>query len=438
MAGSYAGEKLFIRWLDNGEDNLGKELLDYLKYNKLSDEAHRLVAGLYDAVKKCDYESCEKLLPEAGQYKSEIDSNLLKKADEWLKAGKGLSDVETGNAKACKAAEEVLENLFDEARNGALSSLHQKELSVAVLKKGLTMDDEQAETINNAKTSFNRVLGLAEKGNAWAHDGLIDEVTRDNEMVILQLVKQATGDLVNKKKMGVSFEVLANAYQDKAMKKINSCMKGSDCNARTECCTEAFTKVHNQLWSYEHKGTLWAYIDMVINNTITDFTKEESAHGGKGMDFSGNKEEKETDTDNGNEEKQGKERKITIESLNEKIEQAGGLEKQDFIPDSGRSLEDRADMDMLIDALMSCLNELPEEQKTVIELFFLSEGEISPEEMSSDKKYKKDLTAQADIAKKLGIKIGTVKSRISRGKEKLKEKLTEKGYDSSTVNSILK
>ena len=438
MAGSYAGTKPFFRWLDNDEDNFEKELLGYMKDNKISAEAHRFVAGLCETIKKCDYEGCEKLLLESRLYNSEIDSNLLKKAIEWLKANKGLSDVETGNAKARKVAEEVLENLLDEAKNGALGGLQQKELSVAVMKKSLSMGKEQAETIDNAKASFNQVLEMAEKGNAWAHDGLIDEVINDNDMVIIQLVKQATGDLISKKRMGISFELLGNAYQDKAMQRINSRMKDADCYARIECCTEAFTKVHNQLWSYEHKGTLWAYLESVINNTINDFIKEESAHGGKGTSFPGNKGKKETNTDNRNEEKRGEERKLTFESLNEKIEWAGRMEKQDVIPDSGPSVEDTADMDILIGVLMSCVNELPEEQKEAIELFYLSGGEISSEEMSSEKKYKKDLTAQADIAKKQGIKIGTVKSRISRGKEKIKEKMIEKGYDSSVVNSILK
>lgn len=80
-------------------------------------------------------------------------------------------------------------------------------------------------------------------------------------------------------------------------------------------------------------------------------------------------------------------------------------------PDNGHSAPDDFDSE----GLQSALNELPEEFRTVLVLFYF--GEFS---------YKQ-------IAEQLGVPLGTVMSRLARGREQLKQKLIAHGIVESSL-----
>ncbi len=405
VAAGYVIPRPYPRWLDGDEENIEKELKKILEDDDRREEKRRLAAALYDAFRGGNYDACRKALDEAGRSGEWTERALLRRIETWTEGGKRLAEAETGSEKARQISEEMIVTLAGEAERGAFSDNHYRELTTAVLKQGISFSDkEQEKTVKDTYRQIGKVLSLAEEGNAWAHDGLVDEVHRGNEMAVHLLVQRARVEIAAKDPKSVSFGILATACQDDVLAVINRRMAGMDVLTKMECCTETFTRAYKDLWRYEHKGNFTAWLTGILNNVINDFLAK---------------------------------RKKEPVSLNSKID-GTDMELQDNIADSAPGVEDAVAKGILAEDLRSCLDDLPEEQREAIKLYYLAERELTPEEMSPDKKYKQSGRTYADLAVIMKTDEDRIRKILRVGREKVRKRMIGMGYDGETVDSLFR
>lgn len=432
MAKGIAEVRPYRRWLDCDEDDIKKELSQWAEETGMAGEERtgrgRLIAlNLLQTVRDKDYDVCKKLIAEARRSGDLPNDNLVDRIEKWMDAGIIRTAIDNGSRSSYDASEEAVNRIVDEAKSGKINNLNRKELQVAVLKKGMTIDQSRERTIAAVRKECAKMIRAAESGNAWAYDSLIDEVISGNEMVIIPLIQRARYEYGCRKeeKEPVSFGILATAYQDTLWKELGRQIRGADQGTKMECLTETMCRVWKGLWSYEHKGTFPAWLKLVQSRVISDYFAEEDSHGAKGTDSV-------VHAESGGKSRQ----KITTVSLSENME-GTDLELKDIIADSGVNIEDGYAKNQLIRDLMTCIDKLPDLQKQAIRLFYFSDREVVSRVFGQDKKYKKNEWTYADIASVQQTEEKTIRKRIYNAKQKIREMLEEIGYDQQQVAGML-
>ena len=198
-----------------------------------------------------------------------------------------------------------------------------------------------------------------------------------------EIEKSLERDLVQEAKSGNdgAFEEIIKRYEQKICSTIYYMVKNKD--IVEDIAQEVFIKLYKNLSNFNEKSSLYTWIYRITINACYDEIKKENK----------------------------------ISYISTSVEDDDGEEKEIEYEDSSQDVDRIVEEKLQRMELIKAINKLEEEQRAIIIL--------------------RDIQGFTywEIADMLHLKLGTVKSKISRAREALKEELVRSGFDYEIIDN---